>query len=174
MTDERLTRTRAAFTYVALAATILFVSACATDPSPAAQPPPGEASSLPAEVTTDPDAPVVEPSAGFSDKETDKTNQSGWWMTSPRGTVEVRGKPSVAAVVTFSLVPSPCGPAEATVDGKRFSFSGHTPTTVRVPLDSAGDGSFDIRVSTPLCKPKKEKRTLYMMVYNPKATLNPS
>ncbi len=156
-----------------VAALLVALSACGggTDGTDSTERAASPAASDTATTSPAPEAtgPEVTPKEGFSDRETDTTGQSGWWLVAPRGTVQVDGGPNDEVAVTLDLVPSPCGPATATVQGQKVRFTEHTEETVSVALDSEGRGEFGIQVSTEPCSPKKESRKLYMMVYNPRA-----
>lgn len=113
--------------------------------------------------------PVVDPAAGFYDRE-GNSGGAGNWLGSPTGSIAVLGKPGANVNVSMSLIPTPCGPATVEVADKTYDVAASTSAQTSVTLSAAGTAQIPIKATSKPCSPSPDVRTLYVLVYNPQAT----
>lgn len=113
-------------------------------------------------------APWVQPVGGFALPE-QAGEAEGWWMTSPRGRLEVHGKPGVAVVVTLALNATPCGPVSVSLGGRVHDVHTGQHLEVRVVPNRQGVAEIPVTVASAGCTAAPDPRSLYAMVFDPVA-----
>lgn len=113
--------------------------------------------------------PAAVPLTGFATREGNAPG-FGYWMTSPAGVIQVLGKPSSNVNVSLTLMPTPCGPAQVSVGGKKYDVGAATNVTLTSAVSAEGAGSVPIASSSKPCSPGIDTRTLYAMIFTPTAS----
>lgn len=112
----------------------------------------------------------AEPGAGFGPPLPNASAGDKWWLTSKSGTINLQGGPASAIARLFlTLVPTPCGPAELTLGGYKYTVDKPTPVAVVLGLDADGSASTTLSAASAFCQPKNEQRTLFALVAEPTA-----
>lgn len=100
---------------------------------------------------------------GFSGLE-GRGQASGWWMTKANGVVAVTGQPSSTVVVSLSMAPSPCGPAQVSVANRTVRLTASVGVSFRVSVGRSGVERLPVFSFTPGCHRRGDPRALYAFV----------
>lgn len=106
------------------------------------------------------------PESGFDGRETDGQN-TWWWATSPEGRMTVGGDAGQELLLTLTINPPPCHPAQVRLDGVALRVAKPVTREIRLVAGSDGTASISLAVQSAGCQPAGDPRTVFVSVANP-------